>query len=121
MVVYKHKSKGPLKWLVAVIVFILAMTITWSDVSGIEVRSSRTTTVHQDKTTTVSPELYPYATQPVSYLDCYYADPLSSLGSGDSGDSADNEPAAMPEPGTLLLLIGGLGTLAVLKKKNISS
>ncbi len=37
MVVYRNNSKAPLKWLVAIIIFLLAMTITWSDVEGKEI------------------------------------------------------------------------------------
>ena len=41
MVVYRNSSKAPLKWLVAIIIFLLAMTITWSDVEGKEIGSAQ--------------------------------------------------------------------------------
>ena len=34
MTLYKHKQSQPLKWLVAIIVFMLAMTITFDSVYG---------------------------------------------------------------------------------------
>jgi len=36
MTVYKRKSTQPLKWLVGLVIFILAMTITFADVYGTE-------------------------------------------------------------------------------------
>ena len=36
MTVYKGKSTQPLKWLLGLIIFILAMTITFADVYGYE-------------------------------------------------------------------------------------
>lgn len=36
MTVYKRRSTQPLKWLLAVVIFILAMTITFADVYGTE-------------------------------------------------------------------------------------
>ncbi len=52
MTVYKSKKSHSLKWLVAFIVFALAMTITWSDVYGAEVSSVMK--IHQAKVAHVS-------------------------------------------------------------------
>ncbi len=47
MTVYKSKKNHSMKWLIALIVFALAMTITWSDVYGAEVSSEME--IHQAK------------------------------------------------------------------------
>ncbi len=40
MTVYKNKENHSLKWLVAIVVFIIGMTFTWSSVEGAELSSS---------------------------------------------------------------------------------
>ena len=52
MTVYKTKKSHSLKWLVAFIIFALAMTVTWSDVYGAEVSSVMK--IHQAKVAHVS-------------------------------------------------------------------
>ncbi len=47
MTIYKNKKSHSMKWLIALIVFALAMTITWSDVYGAEVSSEME--IHQAK------------------------------------------------------------------------
>ncbi len=52
MTVYKSKKNHSMKWLVALIVFALAMTITWSDVYGADISSVMK--IHQAKVAHVS-------------------------------------------------------------------
>ncbi|MCK4460202.1 MAG: hypothetical protein KAW46_00270 [candidate division Zixibacteria bacterium] len=52
MTVYKSKKSHSMKWLVAFIIFALAMTITWSDVYGAEISSVMK--IHQAKVAHVS-------------------------------------------------------------------
>ncbi len=52
MTVYKSKKSHSLKWLVAFIIFALAMTITWSDVYGADISSVMK--IHQAKAAHVS-------------------------------------------------------------------
>ena len=52
MTIYKHKKNHSLKWLIALIVFALAMTVTWSDVCGAELSSEME--IHQAKVAHVS-------------------------------------------------------------------
>jgi len=37
MTIYKRKEIGFLKWILAIIIFVLGMTITFSDVNGITI------------------------------------------------------------------------------------
>lgn len=40
MVIYKHKANPAIKWIIAIIVFGLAMTITFADADGATLISS---------------------------------------------------------------------------------
>jgi hypothetical protein len=53
MTVYKTKKSHSLKWLFAIIIFVLAMTITWSDLYGAEV-AVETSSVMQAHQTSVA-------------------------------------------------------------------
>lgn len=86
-----------LKWLVAVIVFILALTITWSDVHGTPTsgadRKHQTSQI-DDQSTAKSPAV------------------------NSEGVSGENDPpASIPEPATLVLLGGGLSAMYLMRRK----
>jgi hypothetical protein len=60
MTVYKRKSTQPLKWLLGLVVFILAMTLTFADVYGNETvvggaADNNTTVSSQDNGSTQCP------------------------------------------------------------------
>ncbi|MDH3890927.1 MAG: hypothetical protein OEV49_07555 [candidate division Zixibacteria bacterium] len=48
MTVYKNKKSHSMKWLIALVIFVLGMTITWSSVEGAEVSS--TMSIHKAHT-----------------------------------------------------------------------
>ncbi len=119
MVVYRNSSKAPLKWLVAMIIFLLAMTVTWADVEGIEVSAGRHAPVYQERST--------MPTQPgsnTSWLesssDNYHVTSLPPTYSDFQQDPITNDLTAVPEPGTMLLLGSGLAAIYLARKKNIS-
>ena len=91
MTVYKRKPSQPLKWLVAMIVFALAMGVTFSDVYGLD----GTVTIGADNS------------------DQGLADGNPSP----NGDDTDGSTTAIPEPTTLLLLAGGLSALYVIRRR----
>jgi len=95
MTLYKSRPSQPLKWVVALIIFIMAMCITFSDVYGTPGNGGNDVTVTKDGG--------------------------SSDNSGGSGGNLgtsndDPSPVAVPEPSTLLLLAGGLSALYVVRR-----
>ena len=99
MTLYKHKNTQPLRWLVAIVLFILAMTITFDDVHGFWVTPS-----NGDGTTTV--EAAPTGMQPSPAVN---ETPVPEHG--------ENTPPEVPEPATLILLGSGLAAMHLLRKR----
>ena len=88
MTIYHRKCSQPLKWLFALIIFVLAMTITFDDVYGID-----------KNTPPNSGNGSPYGGK-------------SDVSGGRLTTGDDNpSPTAVPEPSTFILLAGGLGAL----------
>lgn len=96
MMVYRSKKSQPFKWILALILFVAVMTITFDDVDGFNLPAGPEST----DTTGTNP-------------------PTSA--SGTSGEIQDpptdgDTPSAIPEPATLLLMASGLGALYVVRK-----
>ena len=93
MTVYKKKETSILKWVIALIIFTLGMTLTFSDVYGINIPGDNKT----------------YETGTDQIITC----------NPDDDSNPDNPPpTAVPEPSTLILLSSGLGAMYALRKKN---
>ena len=93
MTLYQRKFTQPLKWVVALIIFILAMGVTFSDVYG------------KDKN---------HGQKPGYGENHRGGDVTNNGGNGGNGGPSDDitpTPAPVPEPGTFILLAGGLGAL----------
>ena len=88
MTLYKSKQSQPLKFVIALLVFLIAMSLTWSEVSGYENDNTGTT----DQST-----------------------PAVSESPGH--DDVASVPSPVPEPGTLILLGSGLGALYLMRKR----
>lgn len=96
MTVYQKKKTPSLKWLVALIVFLLAMGITFADVYGY----TNTTTITKHR-----------GDQPIDHKNV-----KNSGGSACQVDADNPPPAAIPEPTTILLLAGGLGAMYAVRR-----
>ncbi len=88
MMVYKKKSAQPFKWILALILFFLALAITFDDLEGMNLGDS------YDKNAPVeaNPGIESTTDEPDSCL-----------------------PAGLPEAGALLLVAGGLGVMYLIR------
>ena len=98
MTLYKHTERHPMRWIIAIAVFILAMTITFDDAYGLWVTP---TSGGETSTATTSTGL-----QPSQMIDDMPA-PLPT----------EETPPEVPEPATLILLGSGLAAMHLLRKK----
>jgi len=95
----------PLKWLVALAVFMITLGLTFSNVYGLTVPPAKTGGGNVD---TPTARMDDASTRPVQPAD----DP------NDSGDGDNDNPDPVPEPGTLILLAVGLGAAySTMRKK----
>jgi hypothetical protein len=101
MKVYERKAGSPFKWIFAGILFVLAMSFTMTDVYGFN---------------------YPYQSgqKPALTLPADQHHTSSSTDGTNSVPPSDN-PCAVPEPTTLLLVAGGLGLAALRKNRQLES
>jgi len=93
MKLYQRRCTQPLKWLLALVVFLLAMTVTFTDVYGID-KNTPPNTGNGNK-------------------------PGEKSGGSNDGLTTGNDnpaPTAVPEPGTFILLAGGLGALYAVRR-----
>ena len=95
MTYYQEKQSQPFKWLLAIVVFILAMTITFSDVYGIWVPDN------QEQTTS----------EKVKHTQDY------SNQTVEPDQDTETVPPQIPEPATLILLGSGLAAMHVLRRR----
>ncbi len=97
MVVYRRNLRSLIgsigKWVIAAIIFILAMTVTWDDVHGFSLSSQR----------------------PSAGIG-YHSDPGTMMPVDNTQPTPEEIPQSVPEPLTLLLVGGGLGVAAVVRR-----
>ncbi len=92
MTYYRREARGTAKWLVAMILFILVMSVTWTDVYGVG---------HADGTA-----------RSTATFDNATAD--------NGTDAGTQPPRAVPEPATLILLGSGLSALYIARRRRNS-
>ncbi len=108
MMVYRRQEKHPLKWVLAAILFVMVMTITFSDVHGINVDNSRSDS-RVTSTATDHSDSYDIGDNPADDTnDC-------ESGGGTMVDPANDLPGdsnlPVPEPTTLIILASGLAVI----------
>ncbi len=94
--VYYQKNSQPLKWIMALLIFVFGMTFTFEDVNGFNLNSNGNN-----------------ATDTTGALKTSVDFTLDENPPNSGGGS----PAVVPEPATLLLLASGLGALYAVRKK----
>jgi hypothetical protein len=97
MTIQMRERLRSLKWVVAAIVFLLAISITWADVYG-------------------TPTGEVGNNSQVNRIDNSNAG-NSSASTTHSTKCGDNPPSSIPEPTTLILLGGGLSAMYVMRKR----
>jgi hypothetical protein len=99
MTLYKKKELHSLKWLLAAIIFILALSVTFSDVYGFT---------------------YPnQCNNNVNYTDQLDVTVIQANQCDEPNNNPDRPPEDIPEPATILLLAAGLGGMYLKRRKNV--
>ena len=101
MTFYKKKERHSLKWLLAAIIFILALGITFSDVYSF-------TYPHQRNNDTYNTDQVDLSITQANQCD-------------EPTDNPDKPPEDIPEPTTILLLAAGLGGMYLKRRKSLKS
>ena len=102
MTYVKKNRTSAFKWVIALVLFVLGLTVTFSDVYGNSGYPEDEVTVH-DRT-----------------VDDGVGDNGKERGPGFDGEDYGDDnppPAAIPEPGTLILLASGLGAMYVARRR----
>jgi hypothetical protein len=120
MTIYKQKSFTITKVLLGLIIFVLGMTVTFSDAYGVSIPtygsekgddySMASSSIYDDMSLNSSSEFVGSGFGYSAFSDSYSFDKKG----GFSGYQAVVVP--VPEPTTLLLLMGGLGLMRALRR-----
>ncbi|MEA3296570.1 MAG: hypothetical protein U9R56_01755 [candidate division Zixibacteria bacterium] len=103
MMIYKKPERFPFKWVLALLVFVMILTVTWSDVDGLNTPTTTGFRSIKPDSNSNSTLYTPSMTTSVTVYPNEYIYP-------DDGDDSD-DPSETPETSTLVLLICGLSAM----------
>lgn len=113
MRIYTKEQKQPLRWLVAVVVFLLAMGVTFSDLHGFNVPSGKSGSgTNSGAGSPTKPYVYDNTGNDDGSYDNQDTDPNYQNPPDD-----DDNPETVPEPGTLLLMSMGLSAAYLISRR----
>ncbi len=101
MTVYKRNATQPLKWFVAILVFVLAMTITFDEVEGVNIPPSKSPSQTTQKS----------ATQGTTQSDLLTSQGTDELIIPETPPTDPDPTSPVPEPGTLIIMAAGLSAM----------
>ncbi len=110
MRIYRRKESHPMKWVIASIIFILVMTVTWDEVEGITIPTNNSTSTTQRVNSTNDVN----SNTPALTLDQIV---MNNRNSGADNKTA-SVPTSIPEPGTLVLLAGGITAFQLMRRRS---
>lgn len=113
MMIYRRNPSQPLKWLVALIIFGLALGVTFDSVDGFNLpgNNSQSSDQNQVDQSQKPPKSPPQADQTAQ------VPPGDGNGITNPPERDPSAPTNVPEPTTLLLLAGGLGAIYLLRRR----
>ena len=106
MRVYQKDRSQPFKWLLAIVVFILAMTFTLEEAEGFYLPKSM-----QNRVTTVQETTDMFAVEEFDYINL----DVTEIGA-DTYSDINSPVTSVPEPSTIIIMAIGIGALRVARK-----
>ena len=103
MTVYRRSTSQPFKWLLAIIIFVLAMTITFNEAEGVNIPPASP----QSSADKIDLKPAPSLTEPNAEATSAGVDPII-----EPEIPIQNDPLLpIPEPSTILIMAAGIGTM----------
>ena len=115
MTIYKKRPASALKWIIAIAIFVLAMTLTMSDVYGFTFPNNTASSYGSVSGQVVQG---PSSNSSVNDNDLWrHANRNTGSDSYTSEGNLNCPPPGVPEPSTILLLSSGLGAMYLVRRK----
>jgi len=112
MILYKKKNSPVFRYILAIVVFTLGLTLTVVDVYGLQLPFGQQAGEAFDDYQNKSIETSDDDARDIGNID------ISTETNDNQNQGTDSNPTSVPEPSTIILLASGLGLLRMAKKKN---
>jgi len=103
MMIYMRNEKHPFKWLLAFIIFLLVLSVTFDDVYGLYIPPCT-----ENGNSNLNGNAPNLSSSNVGY--CYYPADYTN-------PTEPPNPPEIPEPATLILMAAGLGAIRLMRRK----